>query len=90
MPAPPIPAMARPIMSTDDAGAAPQSRLPNSNIKMEHRNVSLRAKYLYALPHVDWKPAVVMKNAELYQDTSSRPWNSSVILGIAVATIVYQ
>jgi hypothetical protein len=30
-----------------------------------------------------------MKNAEPYQDTSFKPPNSSVIFGIAVATIVY-
>jgi hypothetical protein len=29
-----------------------------------------------------------MKKAALYQEMSSRPWNSSVILGMAVATIV--
>ena len=31
---------------------------------------------------------MVMKKAALYQETSVRPWNSSVILGMAVATIV--
>ena len=31
-----------------------------------------------------------MKKAEPYQETLSKPWNSSVILGIAVATIVLQ
>ena len=31
---------------------------------------------------------MVMKKAELYLETSARPWNSSVVLGMAVATIV--
>lgn len=90
MPAPPMPAMARPMMRMKDVGAAPHRRLPTSNTMMEDKKVVLRGKYLYALPQVDWKPAVVMKNAELYQETSAMPWNSSVIFGIAVATIVYK
>jgi hypothetical protein len=38
--------------------------------------------------HVDCRPPTVMKKAAPYQPTLSRPLNSSVILGIAVATIV--
>ena len=37
---------------------------------------------------VDWKAPTVRKKAAPYQPTFSRPWNSSVILGIAVATMV--
>lgn len=38
--------------------------------------------------HVDWKPPTHMKKAEPYHETRSRPWNSSVIFGMAVATMV--
>lgn len=38
--------------------------------------------------HADRKPAVVMKKADPYHVASSRLWKSSVILGMAVATIV--
>lgn len=37
---------------------------------------------------VDWKAPTVMKKAAPYHPTLSRPLNSSVILGIAVATMV--
>ena len=47
-----------------------------------------RGKYLYPLPQVDWKAPTVKKNADPYQPTRSKPLNSSVIFGIAVATIV--
>jgi len=55
---------------------------------MEIRNVIFKGKYLYALPHVDWKDAIVRKKADPYHPTRSKPSNSSVILGMAVATIV--
>jgi hypothetical protein len=38
--------------------------------------------------HVDWKAPTVMKKAAPYQPALSRPLNSSVILGMAVATMV--
>ncbi len=57
-------------------------------MKIEIKNVILREKYLYAFPQVDWKAPTVKKNADPYQPTRSRPWNSSVILGMAVATMV--
>ena len=88
MPAAPRPAMARPTMSAVLLGATPQTREPSSKTKMEERKVIFSGKYLYALPHADWKPPMVMKKAALYQATSSRPWNWVVILGIAVATMV--
>jgi len=44
---------------------------------------------LYALPKEDWKPPLTMRNAEPYHETLSRPMNSSVILGIAIATMVW-
>lgn len=40
------------------------------------------------MPHELWKAPLVMKKAEPYQETSSRPPNSSVIFGMAVATMV--
>lgn len=55
---------------------------------MAVRKVIFNGKYLNALPHVDWKEPRVRKNADPYYPTRSRPWNSSVILGIAVATMV--
>lgn len=89
MPAHPIPAIARPIMRASELGAAPHSRLPSSNRPIEPRNVHLRGKYLYALPHDAWKLPEVKKKAEPYHEAMSSRWNSSVILGIAVATIVW-
>ena len=55
---------------------------------MENKNVDLSGKYLYALPHVDWNDATVRKKAEPYQPTSCSDWKSSVMRGIAVATMV--
>jgi hypothetical protein len=37
---------------------------------------------------MDWKAAVVMKNALPYQAMSSRDWNSSAMRGIAVEMMV--
>lgn len=88
IPAAPTPAMARPIIRATEVGATPQIKLPTSNINIQARKVIFRGKYLYTFPHVDWKPPIVINVAEPYQDTSLRVWNSSVILGIAVATIV--
>ena len=65
-----------------------QMREPISNQNIATRKVVLRGKYLYAFPHVAWKEARVRKNAEPYQPTWSKLWKSSVILGIAVATMV--
>lgn len=66
----------------------PQMRLPTSKINMDIKKDVFRGKYLYTFPHVDWNEAKVRKKAEPYQPTTSSPWNWSVILGIAVATIV--
>ena len=41
IPAPPIPAIARPIINAMEVGAAPQMALPTSNMKIEDRNVHL-------------------------------------------------
>jgi hypothetical protein len=57
-------------------------------MKTDMRKLILSGKYLYTLPHMDLKPARVMKNAEPYHEMSSRLWNSSVIFGMAVATMV--
>lgn len=89
IPAAPTPAIARPTMKTEEDGATAQMRLPSSKIPIASRKVVLREKYLYDFPHVDWKPPVVMKYAEPYQETSARLWNSSVIRGIAVAMMLY-
>ena len=56
MPAPPNPAMARPTMRAVELGATPQMRLPISKMVTLMRKVSLRGKYLNALPNADWKP----------------------------------
>ena len=88
MPEAPSPVMARPMIRAMALGAAPQMRLPSSNTRMDEMKVVLRGKYLYAFPQADWKEPLVKKNADPYQDTLSRPLKSSVILGIAVATMV--
>ena len=90
MPAAPTPAMARPTMSMLLLVATPQMRDPSSKMKMDIRKLVLSGKYLYAFPQTDWNPPMVMKKAELYQETSSRPLNSLVIFGMAVATMVYM
>lgn len=89
MPAPPKPAMARPMIKAVELGATPQSRLPTSKMNTLIRKVSLRGKYLNALPKADWKPPKQRKYAEPYQATSSSPPKSLVILGIAVPTMVW-
>lgn len=90
MPEPPRPETARPTISVVEFWATAAIRLPISKIKMATRKLVLRGKYLYTLPHVDWKAPIVMKYAEPYQDILSRLWNWSVILGMAVATIVWE
>jgi hypothetical protein len=60
-PAAPRPAMARPTIKAVEFGATPQIKLPISKMKMDIRKLILRGKYLYALPHIDWKPPSVMK-----------------------------
>jgi hypothetical protein len=87
-PAPPTPAMARPTMRAGEFGATPQIRLPSSKMKMAIRKLILRGKYLYTLPHIDWKPPSVMKKAEPYHEISLMLLNSSVIFGMAVAMMV--
>ena len=42
-----------------------------------------------SFPHGEVKEATVRKNAEPYHPIWETLWNWSVILGIAVATIVY-
>lgn len=88
IPAPPAPAIARPTMRVVLLLATAQMRDPTSKMKMLIRKLNLRGKYLYALPHVDWKAPSVKKKAEPYQPTWSTDLNWSVILGIAVATMV--
>ena len=80
--------LTRPTISAVLLGATPQIKLPSSKTKIANRNVHLIGKYFKALPQVLWKAAVVRKKAEPYQPTSFSEWNSSVIRGMAVATIV--
>lgn len=56
---------------------------------MDIRNEIFKGKYLYTFPHVAWKLPSVMKNADPYHPSTSIPPNSSVIFGMAVATIVW-
>jgi hypothetical protein len=70
------------------SGNLPQIRLPTSKMKMETKNDIFSGKYLYAFPHAAWKLPRVIKNPEPYHPSSLIPPNSSVIFGIAVATIV--
>ena len=69
-------------------GNVPQIKLPISKTKMVNKKVLFRGRNLKAFPQVDWKAALVRRNTEPYQPIKSRLWNSSVILGMAVATIV--
>ena len=87
-PAAPTPEIARPMISTVDDGATPHIIAPISNIARAVMKPGLSGKYLKIFPHDDWKPAIVMKKADEYQETSASPY-SLVILGSAVATMVY-
>jgi hypothetical protein len=57
-------------------------------MKIDTMNDIFNGKYLYAFPHAAWKLPNVIKKADPYQPSSSIPPKSSVIFGIAVATIV--
>lgn len=89
-PAAPNPAIARPTIRAVLFGATAQIRLPSSKMNTESRYVHLRGKYLKALPQGEVKAATVRKKAEPYQPISETLPKSSVILGIAVATIVWK
>jgi hypothetical protein len=89
-PAHPMPAIARPTINVTELGATAHIRLPNSKMKSDRRKVHFKSKNLYAFPHADWKLPLVMKNADPYQLTWLMDPNSSVIFGIAVATIVWS
>lgn len=67
---------------------SPLVKLPISKRKTEVKNDGFREKYLYTFPHDVWKAATVKKKADPYHPTWSRLLNSSVIRGMAVATIV--
>lgn len=64
-------------------------RLPNSKMKTARRYAHLRVKYLKTLPQGEVNDATVKKKAEPYQPIWLTEWKSSVILGIAVATMVW-
>ena len=57
---------------------------------MVSMKVLFKGKNLNALPQVDWKAAPVRRKADPYQPIELRLWNSSVILGMAVAIMVYK
>lgn len=88
MPAAPAPAIARPTINVVLSFATAQIKDPISKMKIDSRYVYFSEKNLYPLPHVDWNEANVRKNADPYQPTWSSEWNSSVISGMAVATMV--
>ena len=73
IPAAPNPAIARPTMSALLLGETPQIREPSSKVKRLMRKLIFNGKYLYALPHADWKPPRVRKKADEYHETSLRP-----------------
>jgi hypothetical protein len=52
--------------------------------------VLFSGKNLKALPQVDWKAEPVRRKAEPYQPMELRLWNSSAILGMAVAIMVCE
>lgn len=79
----------RSTYSVVELGATPQIKLPTSKMKIDMRKLVFNGKYVYAFPHVDWKLPRVMKYAEPYHATSSSLWNSSVIVGMAVAMMVF-
>jgi hypothetical protein len=89
-PAAPKPAMARPTIRAVLLGATAHMRLPSSKMKTASRYVHFRGKYLKALPQGEVKDATVRKKAEPYHPIWETLWNSSVIFGIAVATIVWR
>jgi hypothetical protein len=88
IPAPPAPAMARPTIKVVLDLATAHIKLPISKIPTETRKAVFNGKYRYAFPHVDWNEATVRKKADPYHPTLSIDLNSSVIRGMAVATIV--
>ena len=88
IPAAPAPEIARPTIRVVLFFATAHINDPTSKTKIDSRNVPFNGKYLYPFPQVDWKEATVKKNAEPYHPTWSRELNSSVIRGIAVATMV--
>jgi hypothetical protein len=52
IPAPPMPAMARPTINVVELFATAQIRLPTSKMKMLDKNETLSGKYLYNFPHL--------------------------------------
>jgi hypothetical protein len=57
-------------------------------MKTAVRYVHFRVKYLKSLPQGDVNEATVRKKADPYHPIWETLWNSSVIFGMAVATIV--
>jgi hypothetical protein len=66
----------------------PQIKLPISKRDEEAMKIGFSGKYLYSLPQVAWNAESATKKADPYQPNWSRDRNSSVILGIAVATML--
>ena len=63
-------------------------RLPNSKMNTAKRYVHFRVKYLNSLPQDEVNEATVRKKADPYQPIWDTLWKSSVIFGMAVATMV--
>lgn len=79
----------QPFQNNEEVLNLPHMRLPSSKNPIEMRYVHFSGKNVYNFPHVACVAAVVTKKAEPYQAMSSRLWNSSVILGMAVERIVF-
>jgi hypothetical protein len=67
IPADPIPAMARPVISIGLFLATPQIKEPSSKTNIANKNVHLIGKYFYPFPHIDWNADTVKKKALPYQ-----------------------
>lgn len=61
IPADPMPAIARPMISAVDVGAAPQITEPSSNKAMAVKKTTLTEWYVYSLPKSSWKLQVVRR-----------------------------
>ena len=90
IPAPPIPAIARPIIRATELGLAPQIAEPISKINTAPTKVHFTGSKVYNLPKKSWKLQVVRRKALPYHPMSSTLLNSEVMVGIAVAMIVWS
>lgn len=75
IPAPPTPAIARPMIKASELGAAPHIAEPTSKMKMAVKKTHFTGKKVYSLPNISWKAQVVSRYELPYQPTSSRALN---------------